>query len=66
MIAYVQLVALPEASANFLIVAYVVLSVVIYTRFVWKEPHEETRHFFEHYVQHVFLCLLYLALGIYL
>jgi PAP2 superfamily C-terminal len=66
LVVYIQLIALPQSTANFLIVFYAASAVVIGVTFVWKETQEAKRQFYTHYSQHILLCLLFLAFGIYL
>jgi hypothetical protein len=62
-LAYGQLTVLPMSTANLLIVLYVVVAVGIYivgaTDARWRVQST-------HYAQHILLCLLFMALGIYL
>jgi PAP2 superfamily C-terminal len=66
LIAYLQLTILPQETANILIVSYACCAVAIYFLFVWKEVQERRIQLYTHYVQHILLCLLFMALGIYL
>lgn len=63
-IAYLQLVLLPKWTSNFLIVAYVLFSVGAYIKARNHRAQEAASSM--HYIQHVVLCLLFMALGIYL
>jgi len=65
-IAYLQLTVLPQWTANFFIVAYVVSIVVIYLGFAIRQTQATKQHSYQHYAQHMLLCLLYMALGVYL
>ena len=65
-LAYLQLVVFPKWSANFLIVGYILFVVGIFVRFVWKQPQSHKRVVALHFGQHTVLCLLYMALGVYL
>lgn len=65
-VAYLQLNLLPEASANFTIIAFVIIAATLYLFFVHRQMNEERKRFFMHYVQHMALCLMTLAFGIYL
>ena len=58
-IAYLQIVLFPIWTANFFIVAYVVLVVVLFVK-------GKSGPGSFHYIQHVVLCLLFMALGVYL
>ena len=66
LLAYGQLVLFPAWTANFLIVSYVGVAIGLF----WTQLHstkakQESSSSF-HYIQHVVLCLLFLALGVYL
>lgn len=61
-LAYGQLTVLPMSTANLLIVLYVVMAVGIYI----AGSNDARRRVHTHYVQHILLCLLFMALGIYL
>jgi hypothetical protein len=66
LIAYLQLTVLPLPTANILLVSYACCAVAIYFKFIWKEVQERRIQLYTHYVQHILLCLLFMALGIYL
>ena len=66
LVAYIQLSVLPEATANFTIIAFVIAAATIYLVFVRRQTNERLRLFFMHYVQHMALCLMALAFGVYL
>jgi hypothetical protein len=69
MLAYLQLVLFPKWTGNFLIVAYVlVAAVTLGLCQLNKEIHNNAvkEAAYRHYGQHIILCLLYMALGIYL
>lgn len=66
LVAYIQLSVLPEATANFTIVGFVIAAATIYLVFVRRQTNERRRVFFMHYVQHMALCLMALAFGVYL
>lgn len=57
LVAYLQLVVLPSWTANFLIVGFVLV-------IIWLFTHQTTQRL--HFGRHVALCLLFMALGIYL
>lgn len=63
---YLQMTVLPEATANFIILGVVAMSLWIFVRHVWNQQDMAKKSFYIHNVQHAFLCLLILALGIYL
>jgi hypothetical protein len=65
-IAYLQLVILPQWTANPVILLYVGALLFIYFCFVLKEKKENQKHLYMHYMQHVLLSLLVMAFGIYL
>ena len=65
-VTYLQMTLLPEATANFVILAFVVICVAIFLRCIWRQDDAAKKQFYVHYVQHTFLCLLVLAFGIYL
>lgn len=65
-LAYMQLILFPQWMANFLIVLYTVVSLVIYVAFVLKEKMENRKLLAMHFTQHVLLSLLFMALGVYL
>jgi hypothetical protein len=68
LVTYIQLNFLPEATANFTIVGFVIASMLVYVVF-GRQPEEQRqqqRQFVMHYIQHMGLCLLVLALGVYL
>jgi hypothetical protein len=66
----IQLNFLPEATANFTIVGFVIASMLVYVVFGAPRRSEgqrqQQRQFVMHYIQHMGLCLLVLALGVYL
>lgn len=66
LVAYVQLMFLPQWTANFLIVSFASFAVLIFFKFVWKEVQHAKKQVYIHYSQHVLLCLLLMAFGIYL
>jgi hypothetical protein len=68
LVTYIQLNFLPEATANFIIIGFVLAAAVLYVVFVVRsqQKHEQQKQFLMHYIQHVVLCLLVLALGVYL
>jgi hypothetical protein len=61
-VAYLQLVILPSWTSNFIIVAYVVIVVGLFAK--GKQTDQTAAYL--HYCQHVVLCLLFMAFGIYL
>ena len=65
-VAYMQLTVLPQWSANFLIVAYVVWVGVLHFGFAVRQTKNALQRAYQHYCQHVLFCLLYMALGVYL
>jgi hypothetical protein len=65
-VAYLQLTVLPEFTANFFVVIFFGFAVALYVKLVVRQADPARRQLYLHYVQHVLLFLLYLALGIYL
>jgi hypothetical protein len=65
-VAYLQLTCFPTWTTNFLIVLYVLSSITIYVLFVVREEQEALKRRGMHVTQHVLLCLLFMALGVYL
>jgi hypothetical protein len=65
-VAYLQLVILPQWTANPVILFYVGSLLFIYFCFVRKENKESQKQLYMHYMQHVLLSLLVMAFGIYL
>lgn len=73
-IAYLQLTLLPMSTANLLIVFYAVVAIGVYfygSGVLRKSGDDGTssssrRVACTHYAQHILLCLLFMALGIYL
>jgi len=65
-LAYLQLVLFPKWSSNFLIVGYLVFVVFLFAQFVFRQPPSYRKTLVLHYGQHTVLCLLYMALGVYL
>jgi hypothetical protein len=61
-LALAQLTVLPMSTANLLIVLYVVVAVGVYV----GGATDARRRAHTHYAQHILLCLLFMALGIYL
>ena len=66
LLAYLQLVVLPKRMANFVIFGYIVFAVGVFVKYVWKQEDALKQSTYQHYAQHTILCLLYLALGVYL
>jgi hypothetical protein len=66
LVAYVQLIFLPQSTTNFVIVLYASSAVFIFLNFVRKETQDAKKQSYMHYTQHVLLCLLLMAFGIYL
>jgi PAP2 superfamily C-terminal len=66
LVTYLQLIVLPQATANILILLFAGTTVVIYFQCIRNEVKEAVRQAFVHYTQHILLCLLFMALGIYL
>lgn len=66
LVAYLQIIVLPESTANILILFYAGSAVFILFNFVWKATKETKKQIYMHYVQHILLCLLFLALALYL
>jgi hypothetical protein len=64
--AYLQIIVIPQQTANIMIVFYALSGVVVYIQFAAKASDEYTKQFYVHYAQHILLCLLFMALGIYL
>jgi hypothetical protein len=65
--AYLQLMAIPEETANVVIVLYVLVAMYVYTQYASKETtNVYLRQYYIHYAQHILLCLVFMALGIYL
>lgn len=62
-IAFMQLSMLPKSTANFLIVAFVVATVIMY---LLSAKYRIYQREYLHYAQHILLSLLYLAFGVYL
>ena len=65
-VAYLQLVVLPMWCANIVILMYFITALTIYFKFVLTEEKESKKQPYMHYMQHVVLCVLFMALGIYL
>jgi len=63
LVAYIQLVFMPEWTANFFIVGFVIVALALF----FQDNQDKQRYANAiHYVQHITLCLLFMALGIYL
>jgi hypothetical protein len=67
-VAYFQLTLLPMATANLLIVLYaaVAVGILLYVSGGGADITPSRRAYLTHYAQHILLCLLFMALGIYL
>ncbi len=64
--AYLQLTVMPQSTANPLIVVYVLFASVVYGLSTNESKSEAIAQAYQHYAQHVLLCLLMVALGVYL
>ena len=64
--AYLQLTVMPQSTANPLIVVYVIFGALIFSLSTNKSRSVAVAQAYQHYAQHVLLCLLFLALGVYL
>jgi hypothetical protein len=65
--AYLQLMVIPQETANVVIVFYVLVAMYVYTQYASKETtNVYLRQYYIHYAQHILLCLVFMALGIYL
>ena len=67
LVAYLQLIIIPQDIANIVIVLYVLSAVLVYVQFASKTgTNSYLRNWYIHYAQHILLCLVFMALGIYL
>jgi PAP2 superfamily C-terminal len=67
LVAYLQLIVIPQDIANIVIVLYVLSAVLVYVQYASKAgPNSYLRKWYIHYAQHILLCLVFMALGIYL
>jgi hypothetical protein len=69
LLAYLQLIAFPSYTSNPMIIVYAIWSSAAFLQSVRHMPLfglTWSRHEYQHYAQHVMVCLLYMALGIYL
>jgi hypothetical protein len=64
--AYLQLAVMPQSTANPLIVVYLLFASMVYGLSTNKSTSVAVAQAYQHYAQHVLLCLLFLALGVYL
>jgi hypothetical protein len=64
--AYLQLTVMPQFTANLLIVVYVIVASVVYSLSTNKSSSVADAEAYQHYAQHVLLCTLMVALGVYL
>jgi len=65
-VAYLQLVVFPIWTANIVIMAYIVTALIIYFKFVFGEEKVPKKQPYMHLMQHVVICVLFMALGVYL
>ena len=67
LVAYLQLIVISQDIANIVIVLYVISAVFVYIQFASKKrTNSYLRRWYIHYAQHILLCLVFMALGIYL
>ena len=67
LVAYLQLIVISQDIANIVIVLYVMSAVFVYIQFASrKRTNSYLRRWYIHYAQHILLCLVFMALGIYL
>ena len=67
LVAYLQLIVISQDIANIVIVLYVSAAVLVYVKFASKRGTTSyLRKWYIHYAQHILLCLVFMALGIYL
>jgi hypothetical protein len=67
LVAYLQLIVISQNIANIVIVLYVLSAVLVYIQFASKKrTNSYLRRWYIHYAQHILLCLVFMALGIYL
>jgi PAP2 superfamily C-terminal len=67
LVAYLQLIVISQDIANIVIVLYVLSAVFVYVQFASKKnTNSYVRRWYIHYAQHILLCLVFMALGIYL
>jgi hypothetical protein len=67
LVAYLQLIVISQDIANIVIVLFVLAAVFVYVQFASKtRTNSYLRKWYIHYAQHILLCLVFMALGIYL
>jgi hypothetical protein len=67
LVAYLQLIVVTQDIANIVIVLFVVSAVFVYVQVASKTgTNSYLRKWYIHYAQHILLCLVFMALGIYL
>ena len=67
LVAYLQLIVITQDIANIVIVGFVLSAVFVYVQFASKKTTPSyLRKWYIHYAQHILLCLVFMALGVYL